>query len=87
MKFIDVYQTKIYDGLTNNILVIMGYVPLTDLETPPLSPQKWWPQKVVMKGAKCAELKGIIDKKNSPILFFELSSKIGVIFSQKMTIT
>ena len=70
MNFIDVYQAKIYDGLTNNVLVIMGYVPLTDLQTPP-PPPKWWPQKVVMKGAKCAELKGIINKK---ILRFYFSS-------------
>ena len=41
MNFIDVYQAKIYDGLTNNVLVIMGYVPLMDLQTPSL------PSKVV----------------------------------------
>ena len=44
MNFIDVYQAKIYDGLTNNVLVIMGCVPLTDLQTPPLKSgglKKW----------------------------------------------
>ena len=32
----------------------LGCVPLTDMQTP--HPEKWWPQqKVVMKGAECAE--------------------------------
>ena len=59
-----------------------GQFPLTDMQPSPLSPQKWWPQKVVMKGEECAEETG---KNNKKILFFffELSSKIGVIFSQK----
>ena len=75
MNFIDVYQAKIY-GLTNNVLVIMGYVPLTDLQTPP-PPLKWWPQKVVMKGAKCAELKGKINKKILRFYFSSYHRKLG----------
>ena len=39
MNFIDVYQAKIYDGLTNNVLVIMGYVPLVHVITKVLTIQ------------------------------------------------
>ena len=59
------------------------------MQTPPL-PQKWPHQKVIVNGAQCSESNGNDNKKNFRFLFFELSSKIGVIFSKndtKMAIT
>ena len=60
----------------------LGLFPLTDMQTPP--PLKSVPsQKVIMNGAECSESNGKNNKKILRFLFFELSSKIGVIFSLK----
>ena len=44
-------------------------------------PQKCPHQKVIVNGAQCSESNGKNNKKILRFLFFELSSKIGVIFS------
>ena len=53
--------------------------------TPP--PQKWWPQKEVMKGAECAEETGKNNFKNSPFFFFRVTIENWGDFFTKMTIT
>ena len=52
------------------------------MQTPPHT-QKCPHQKVIVNGAHCSESNGKNDKKIRRFLFFELSSKIGVIFSEK----
>ena len=43
-------------------------------------------QKVIENGAQCSESNEEVDKKNFRFLFFELSSKIRVIFQKNDTI-
>ena len=54
---------------------------MTDMQTPPLKSVPY--QKVIVNGEECSESNGKNNKKILQFLFFELSSKIGVIFSQK----
>ena len=54
---------------------------MTDMQTPPLKSVP--SQKGIMNGAECSEYNGKNNKKILRFLFFELSSKIGVIFSEK----
>ena len=56
-------------------------VLMTDMQTPPLKSVP--SQVVIMNGAECSEYNGENNKKILRFLFFELSSKIGVIFSEK----
>ena len=56
---------------------------MKDMQTPPAPPQKCPHQKVIVNGAQCSESNGKNNKKILRFLFFELSSKIGVIFSEK----
>ena len=60
-----------------------GFFLLTDMQTTPTTPQKWPHQKVIVNGAQCSESNGNVNEKIFRFLFFELSSKIGVIFSEK----
>ena len=63
-------------------LLWFGCVPLTDMQTlPPLRSGRNF-----MKGAECAEYNGKNNKKILRFLFFELSSKIVMMTSQKMTL-
>ena len=60
---------------------LFGCVLLTDMQTPP--PSSLRSGRNFMKGAECSEQYGKNNKKILRFLFFELSSKIGVILSQK----
>ena len=60
-----------------------GCVLLKDMQTPPLPLRNDPHQKVIANGAQCSESNENMNKKNFRFLFFELSSKIGVIFTEK----
>ena len=60
----------------------LGCVLMTNMLTPiPLRSVPY--QKVIVNGAQCSKSNGKNNKKILRFLFFELSSKIGVIFSEK----
>ena len=60
----------------------LGCVTMKDMQTIPPH-QKCPYQKVIVNGAQCSESNAKNNKKILRFLFFELSSKIRVIFSGK----
>ena len=75
----------------NKLHITINFMVVSCLRTcRPPPPQKWWPQKGVMKGAKFAELKGKINKKILRFYFSSYHWKLEWFFHKnvaKITIT